>query len=176
MSETGPEKAPERADDTTIAKVKSGIEATRREDYARAIEVFTEAYANGFLRGTADGCSYFGVAVALHAKRYREAIDLCKRSVRLQPSNASHYVNLARVLVAAGNRKKAVEALEQGLGQLPENRAILDFWATIGRRAKPPIPFLPRDNPLNVVLGQARSKTKPAPAEKKNKKKKGDAT
>jgi hypothetical protein len=160
MSEKDTEKQPERADDNTITKVKHGIDATRREDYARAIELFTEAYSNGFLRGTSDGCSYFGVAVALHAKKYREGIDLCKRSIRLQPSNPNHYVNLSRVMVAAGNRKKAVEALEQGLGQLPENKAILEFWATIGRRATPSIPFLGRNNPLNVVLGQVRSKKK----------------
>lgn len=167
MPEKETEKTPEKADDSTITKVKRGIDATRAEDYARAIEVFTDAYSNGFLRGTADGCSYFGVAVALHAKRYREAIDLCKRSIRLQPSNPYHYVNLARVMVAAGNRKKAVEALEQGTGQLPENKIILDFWSTIGRRAKPAIPFLPRDNPLNVVLGQARAKKKKPPSKKK---------
>lgn len=167
MAEKDTEKTPDRADDSTVSKVRKGIEATRAEDYARAIEVFTDAYSNGFLRGTADGCSYFGVAIALYAKRYREAIDLCKRSVRLQPSNPYHYVNLARVMVAAGNRKKAVEALEQGIGQLPENRTILEFWSTIGRRAKPAIPFLPRDNPLNVVLGQARAKKESVPAKKK---------
>ena len=48
-------------------------------------------------------------------KKYKPAIDLCKRAIELQFYNGDHYANLARVYVAAGNRKKAIETVEQGL-------------------------------------------------------------
>lgn len=133
-----------------------GKAAVLAEEYMVALNTFAEIYATGYKEGTAEGLSYYGVAVAMVNKKYKDAIDLCQKAIKLQFLNPHHYVNLARVYIAAGNRKKAVQSLEQGLGVLPGDRVIISFWKQVGIRARPAIPFLSRDNPLNVAIGRAR--------------------
>jgi tetratricopeptide (TPR) repeat protein len=102
-------------------------------------------------------------------KKFKPAIDLCKRAIELQFYNVDHYANLARVYVAAGNRKKAIEAIEQGLKPHPEDETLLEVRRHLGVRAKPPVPFLDRAHPINVTLGQARHAKKVSTKEPKKK-------
>ena len=146
----------------TIKDIDAAVALTKEEDYLHALTRFVEIY------GTKDappiqnpkdasGLSFFGLCVALVQKNYRTGIDLCKRAIDLEFYNGDHYANLARVYLAQGNRKKAVDTAEQGLKLVPEHEALLEVRKELGVRSRPAVPFLDRANPVNVSLGQARS-------------------
>lgn len=141
--------------------IEAAIAATREDDYLRGLTSFMEIYGTEDsppIRTPKDaaGLSYFGLCVALIEKKYKTAIDLCKRAIDLEFYNGSHYANLTRVYVAAGNRKKAVEAAEAGLKIAPENEDLIAARHLIGVRKRPAVPFLDRAHPINVTIGQAR--------------------
>ena len=103
-------------------------------------------------------------------KKFKPAIDLCKRAVELQFYSADHHANLARVYVAAGNRKKALESVEAGLRIHPEDGRLIAVRKSLGIRKRPAVPFLDRSNPINVSLGMARRSKEIADKEAKRKK------
>jgi len=144
-----------------MTTIDEAINAVREDNLLRALTLFLDIY------GTEDappiskpraigGLSYFGLCLALVRKDFKSAIDLCRRAVDLEFYNGDHYANLARVYVAAGNRKKALETVNKGLELIPEHDYLMQVRASLGVRARPAVPFLDRANPINVSLGQAR--------------------
>lgn len=159
----------------TPADVEAAIALTRKEDFLRALTLFMEIY------GTEDsppiqsardasGLSYFGLCLAVMQRKFKVAIDLCRRAMDLEFYNADHFANLARVYMLAGNRRKAIETCEAGFKLAPENDALLQVRKVIGVRARPAVPFLDRSHPINVSLGQARHAKKVAEEEQPKKK------
>lgn len=154
------------------ATIEEAIKCAREEDFLRALTLFLDIYGTDEappIRTPKDasGLSYFGLALALVRKQMKPAIDLCRRAISLEFYNGDHYANLARVYASAGNRRKAVEAAEQGLKLVPEHDYLLQVRTSLGVRSVPALPFLDRSNPINVTLGQARHAKKMAETEKK---------
>ena len=146
----------------TIKDIDAAIALTKEHDYLHALTRFTEIYGTKEAPPIqnpkdASGLSYFGLCLALVQKQYKNGIDLCKRAIDLEFYNGDHYANLARVYLAQGNRKKAVDTAEQGLKLVPEHDELLEVRKELGVRARPPVPFLDRSNLVNVSLGQARA-------------------
>jgi tetratricopeptide (TPR) repeat protein len=158
-----------------LYRIDEAVALTKTEEYLRALTLFLDVYGGEeppspmLSSKTATGLSYFGLCLALVQKKFKPAIDLCKRAIELQFYNVDHYANLARVYVAAGNRKKALETVEQGLKPHPEDEVLLEVRRQLGVRAKPPVPFLDRAHPINVTLGQARHAKKAAEKEPRKK-------
>ena len=154
--------------------LEEAIYNAREEDYLHAYTKFLDIYGTEDsppIRTPKDasGLSYFGLCLALVKKQFKPAIDLCRRAIDLEFYNGDHYANLARVYVAAGNRKKAIETLENGLKLVPEHEYLLEVRKSLGVRARPAVPFLDRSNPINVSLGQARHAKKVSDQETKKK-------
>ncbi len=154
------------------------IELTREEEYLRALTIFLDAYGAEDASSplilsktakSASGLSYFGLCLMLVQKKTKQAIDLCKRAIELEFYDGNHYANLARVYVAAGNRKKALETVQQAMKDHREDAALLQVRRELGVRSSPPVPFLDRSNPINVTLGQSRHAKKVAQREGKKK-------
>jgi tetratricopeptide (TPR) repeat protein len=158
-----------------LKRIDDAVALTKNEEYLRALTLFLDVYGGEeppspmLSSKTATGLSYFGLCLAIIQKKFKPAIDLCKRAIELQFYNVDHYANLARVYVAAGNRKKAIETVEQGLKPHPEDEVLLEVRRQLGVRAKPPVPFLDRAHPINVTLGQARHAKKASTKEPKKK-------
>ena len=144
-----------------IRRIDEAVLMTDRGEYLQALTAFLEIY------GTEDspplnsakaaaGLSYFGLCLALVQKKYKAAADLCKRAMDLEFYNGDHYANLARVYMAAGQRRKAIETAEAGLKVVPEHEELMKVRHDLGVRARPAVPFLDRDHPINVSIGQAR--------------------
>jgi tetratricopeptide (TPR) repeat protein len=155
--------------------LEEAILAAREEDFLRALTLFIDIYGTEDsppMRTPKDasGLSFFGLALALMQKKFKPAIDLCRRAIDLEFYNGDHYANLARVYVAAGNRKKAVETAEQGLKLVHSHDYLEAVRRTLGVRSRPAVPFLDRTNPINVSLGQARHAKKVSDAEQKRRK------
>ena len=161
-----------------IKQIDDAVELTRREEYLKALTRFLEIYGGEeplppmMSAKTANGLSYFGLCLALVQKKFKPAIELCKRAIELQFYNGEHYANLTRVYMAAGHRKKAIETAEAGLKLLPEDDSLLDARRELGVRARPLVPFLDRSNPINVTLGQSRHAKKVSDTEKQPRKRK----
>src|SRR5688500_8453731 len=151
----------------TKSNVDQAIEDVGEEDYLHALTKFLDIYGTENsppIRTPKDaaGLSYFGLALALVRKDYKMAIDLCRRAIGLEFYNGDHYANLSRVYTAAGNRKKAIETVQNGLKLVPEHEYLMEVRKSFGIRARPAVPFLDRTNPINVSLGQARHAKKVA--------------
>jgi tetratricopeptide (TPR) repeat protein len=137
------------------------IEATKGEDFLRALTLFIDVYGISDTPPlqspkAATGLSYFGLCLALVQRKFKVAADLCKRAIDLEFYNGDHYVNLTRVYVAAGHQRKALDTAESGLKVAPEHDGLLEVRSQLGVRARPAVPFLDRSHPLNVTLGQKR--------------------
>jgi tetratricopeptide (TPR) repeat protein len=158
----------------TMNKIDEAIQLSRRGEFLQAFTTFLEIYGTETApplnnpKGAA-GLSYFGLCMALVQKKYRPAIELCRRALDLEFYNGDHYVNLARVYLAAGQRKKALEIAESGLKLLPDHEGLQRVRRTLGVRSRPPVPFLNRSHPINISLGQARHAKKESEQEKRKK-------
>jgi tetratricopeptide (TPR) repeat protein len=156
-----------------LKRIDEAIDLTKHEEYLAALTLFLDVYGGEeppspmLSARTATGLSYFGLCLALVEKRIKPAIDLCKRAIELQFYNVDHFANLARVYTAAGNRKKAIETIEQGSKSHPDDESLLAVRRELGIRSRPPVPFLERSNPINVTLGQKRHAKKVAAKERK---------
>jgi tetratricopeptide (TPR) repeat protein len=157
------------------SKLERAIDLTKDEEYLSALTVFLDVFGTEDApplnnAKAASSLSYFGLCLALVSRKYKNAIDLCKRAIDLEFYHGEHYANLTRVYVAAGNRKKAIETAEAGLKVAPEDDDLLRARKELGIRARPAVPFLDRSNPINVSLGQARHAKKLAESTTKRKK------
>ena len=155
-------------------KLEEAIRAAREEDFLLALTMFLDVYVSEdspriTTPKDATGLSFFGLALALVRKDIKTAIDLCRRAIDFEFYNGDHYANLARVYSAAGHRKKAIDTAEQGLKHAPEHEYLVHVRKSFGVRAAPYVPFLTRQNPINVSLGQSRHAKKIAEKEKKRK-------
>lgn len=158
-----------------LKRIDTAVGLTKNEEYLRALTLFLDVYGGEdppspmLSSKTATGLSHFGLCLALVQKKFKPAIDLCKRAIELQFYNVDHYANLARVYVAAGNRKKAIEIVEQGLKAHAEDETLMEVRRELGVRARPPVPFLDRAHPINITLGQARHAKRVSAKEPKKK-------
>lgn len=84
---------------------------------------------------------------------YKSAANLCHEAIKKDPKNPEHYYRQGRILLLAGRKKDAVWVLRMGLRH-GRHREIIETLASMGIRRPPPIPFLPRSNPLNKYLGK----------------------
>ena len=160
----------------TAENIDAAIALTRRGDYLNALTVFRDIYESEDappIKNAKDakGLSYFGLCLALVQKKYKAAMELCKRAIDLEFYNGDHHANLVRVYIARGDRKKAVDTAEAGLRMLPDHEGLVEVRKELGIRARPAVPFLDRSNPVNVSLGQARHAAKSAGEGKGRKKK-----
>ncbi|NOZ94013.1 MAG: hypothetical protein GXP47_04630 [Acidobacteria bacterium] len=143
-------------------KIAEAIELTRNERYEDAIAIFEDnlpAIMSGNIkdkRVAAGAVSYYGVCLAKLRHKYAEAVQYCNVSIKANIFDPDHRYNLAMVYLERDDRKAAVEALSSGLRLNPKHPRINRMFDEIGRRQKPAIPFLPRNNPVNVWLGKRR--------------------
>ena len=160
---------------TTMQKrINEAIHLTKQAEYLEALTLFLDIYGSEEAppvqdAKTASGLSYFGLSLALVQKKYRLAVDLCRRALDLEFYNGDHYANLAHVYMISGQRKKAYETVQTGLRLLPDHEGLQRARRQLGVRSRPAVPFLDRSHPINVTLGQARQQKKVVVAEKRKK-------
>lgn len=111
--------------------------------------------------------SYYGYLKAIVEKKYDEGIKICKKVLEkidheITPEEkslyAAFYLNLGKAYLAAGQRKSAMDAFNDGLKVDNDNHDILWETKKLGSRKKPVVPFLSRGNPINKYIGLLISK------------------
>ena len=96
--------------------------------------------------------SYVGYCIAKGRGEFRTGVDLCQMALEMEPENPVHNLNLGKVYLASGNKKKAQLAFRDGLAK-GGNEEILRMLVEFGMRNAPVFTSLPRSNPLNKFLG-----------------------
>ncbi len=104
--------------------------------------------------------SYYGLCLGLAKKRHEDAIKMCESALQLELYNPDLHWNLGRVLYNAGRRRDAYRVFVQGVRQQPGHRGLVSDIKRMGLRKKAVLPFLRRNNPLNVVLGRMRAEAR----------------
>jgi hypothetical protein len=108
--------------------------------------------------------SFYGSLQAIVDKKHRSGVDNCTKAIAIVQKSAGTvgremlfpvlYLNLGKAYVAAGRKKNAVTAFNQGLHYDPEHAAIRKELNKLGERKKPRVSFLDRSNPINVYIGK----------------------
>lgn len=140
-------------------------EALKLHRYAEATEFFAE-YCDRLRKLSAvippGILASYGLALG-HTRRLKEGIQICQEAHSLDRRNAHIAKSLAELYLLAGSRRKALDAIERGLRHSPDYPGLLQLRQEIGVRQSAPIPFLSRENPLNVRLGKILNKLKAKP-------------
>ncbi|PLY12534.1 MAG: hypothetical protein C0624_00655 [Desulfuromonas sp.] len=96
--------------------------------------------------------SYYAYVIARERGEFNKALTLCRESIREDPQNNTHYLNLGRVFLAAGRRDQAIKTFRKGL-KLGHNAKIKRHLDQLGARRPEIFPALSRNNPLNKYFG-----------------------
>jgi len=108
--------------------------------------------------------SFYGSLQAIVDRKHRSGVDNCTKAIAMVQKSAGTmgkemlfpvlYLNLGRAYIAAGRKKNAVIAFNQGLHYDPRHAAITKELRKLGMREKPLVSFLGRSNPVNKYLGK----------------------
>lgn len=128
----------------------------RAGDHAAAIRRFEEVYKSKDLPKPVSGLSYYGYCLSKVRKQHRQAIEMCEHAVQERPDDPANWINLVEVLMMANRRVKAVNTIDDAVRRFPKTKLLQDLRARIGMRRPPVIPFLHRNNVINMILGHMR--------------------
>jgi len=130
----------------------AGIFLVKRDRVKEALSAFRQALE--IKKDEPRYLSYFGYCLAKAEGRTKEGAALCERAVQKEFYRVELFINLGRVYLLAGNRKKAHMAFRKGLALDRENREIRGELDRMGIRRPPVLPFLDRKNPVNKLAGK----------------------
>jgi len=142
------------------ALAQKAVAACRKGKYKEALDDLEEVLAAYKDTGKIPArlLSYYGVCLAEVKGKVADGLEFCKTSISKDRFHADHYANLARVYIVGKARKKAIDALKKASTFDGDNTLAGDLWKEIGKRKSPPVGFLRRDHPLNVIIGRVRRK------------------
>ena len=137
-----------------LEEINEGIKEAKRGNTQLGIKLLQDSAC---FNNVPEAKAWFGYCLAYEKKDFRTGINLCREVLSKNPELAEGYHALGRIYLHSGNRKQAVEILERGL-KWNQNQEIQNLLRSIGIRRRPLIPFLHRDNTLNVSLGRCLAK------------------
>ncbi len=140
---------------------RKGVQALDKGHYLESLALFESALnleeRAGNQAPRMKYLSYYGLSLSLAVGRTQEAIEMCERVLSVEFYNPDLYLNLARVYLSAGERRRAYRTLCQGLRLEAGHPGLIAEVRGMGIRRRPPIPFLSRSNPLNRVFARISS-------------------
>ncbi len=134
---------------------KKGVEFLESMEYKNAEDYFKNAY--NINPDKPKYLSYYGLSIALAGGNPRVGIELCNRAINMDCMNSDFYLNLGKIYALTKHRKEAIMTLKHGLSLNKDNTNIIKELDRIGLRAKSVLPFLSRNNYLNIHLGRVKS-------------------
>ena len=131
---------------------KAGLFLLKRDKVKEALAAFKRAFK---IKGSEPRyMSYLGLCLAIAEGKSREAVTLCEKAVQMEFFRSELFLNLGRVYLISGNRKKAHMAFRKGLALDRENRNLRTELEKMGIRKPPVFPFLERKHPINKLAGK----------------------
>jgi tetratricopeptide (TPR) repeat protein len=142
---------------------KKGLVALVEDSPDKAAALFESAIRHERQRGCEEPqmryLSYYGLSVARARGVSRDAIRACRTAAQKDFFNPDLQLNLGRVYLLAGRITPALAAFERGLNLCPDHPALRSEMNRIDRRRNPIVRSLPRNHPLNLMLGRLRART-----------------
>lgn len=102
--------------------------------------------------------SWYGFLLGTIGRRPADGLAICRAAAANNFWEPRAYELLAKLELAIGNRRQALETAERGLAVAPEDQELSAFRQSLGVRKAPPFPFLGRQHPLNRWIGRLRTK------------------
>ena len=138
----------------TEKEYKLGQEELRLQNYSQALDHFSFLLA---LSSPSDPMypmyqSYQGLCQVLVGEE--EGILLCRQSAKSISSSIEIKCNLALAELQLNKRHKAISIVESGLKLDPSNKHLKKLHSRLETRRKPFLPFVSRDNVINVAVGK----------------------
>jgi len=136
---------------------RKGLLALEERRYLEALAFFESALnleeKSGNTAPRMKYLSYYGLSLSLAAGRTQEAVEMCERALSVEFYNPDLYLNVAKVYMAAGQRRRAHKALCQGLRIEKGHQGLITEIRRMGLRRRPLFSFLPRNHVLNRFTG-----------------------
>lgn len=142
--------------------LEAGRESLKLEQWERAKTFLTEYFDRHLARGEsvpASGLASFALSLG-HTRELRRGVELCKRAQIAEPRNPYIYWCMANLHLLGRSRKDAIDTVERGLRAAPDNFILVRLRKKLGVRQPPPLPFLHRNNGLNIKLGRLMRRLK----------------
>ncbi len=144
----------ERLSENALGK---GLDAVSRGDFLEALAFFEASI--DLTRGASAlppmRClSYYGLCLAMASNRLKEAREICERAVQTEFYNPELYLNLGKVYVRCGDRRRAFSTFVRGLQLNRRHMGLIRQIRNLGFRRRPVLRFLKRAHPLNRLLGR----------------------
>jgi predicted Zn-dependent protease len=142
------------AETTAITSFKEGVELLKGGYPQKALPLLRRSVeaesANPYY------LSFLGLAIARAEKKYSEATKLCETALQLKKKELQLHLNLAEVYISSGQRENAISTLDHARESFGPNARLMKARSRIEKRRAPILPFLARQNPLNIKLGKLR--------------------
>lgn len=139
---------------------KMGKERLKEDRLIDACKLFKRAYKAD--PENPEYMSYCGLTSATGFGEIKYGLELCTRAIKYECNIPEFYINLAKVYIAAGNKKGAIMALTKGaryeIGSDTLHRMLIDM----GVRKQSILPFVKRSSLLNKGLGILFRRTLPS--------------
>ena len=140
------------ADSDAEELFKAGLFLLKRDKVREALSAFKRALN---IKGNEPKyMSYTGLCLALAEGKTRESVVLCEKAVSMEFYRSELFLNLGRVYIVMGNKKKAHMAFRKGMALDRDNRSLRVELEKMGYRKPPVFPFLDRQHPINMVAGK----------------------
>jgi tetratricopeptide (TPR) repeat protein len=121
---------------------------TRQDDFPQAIDILKDAIkANP---NNAEPYSQLAFIYAKYLKKTDQAVDYANRAIMLNPRDIEAYQRLCEIELAAGEEKKAIQALDRATKVHSDDAA---FWTRLGKLYAS-ILFKPDSQPKGDELGR----------------------
>lgn len=136
--------------------IRIGRESLRSLRFEKAHEVFGVYAERASVEGRAIPAGIlanYALTVG-HCKSLKEGLLLCQAAVKSDRHAPEVYSCLAQLYLLANARKQAWEAVRHGLSYGPTHAELRRLEGEMGVRGRPLVPFLHRDNPINIRLGR----------------------
>lgn len=147
-------------DDELTTAAYEGINLCRRGSWSQGLTHLTRVAKEKHPDTKLPGLfySYLGYGIALCEQRVREGLELCEKAVKAGFYEPENFLNISRIHLLRKNRRAAVKWLHKGLKVDPNHKGLICLQNEMGFRRRPMLPFLSRDNAINIMLGKARYK------------------
>ena len=129
--------------------IEKGITAINQGKSDIALAYFNRAAT---IAKTPTVCSYLAYCLASAKGRVNTAGKICQDAIQRDPRNSTHYLNLGRILLLAGDKQQAIKVFRHGL-KLSKDRQIITELRSLGLRQDAIIKSLNRRHPLNKYSG-----------------------
>jgi len=97
--------------------------------------------------------SLLGLLIARERGQLKRGLELAHQAVERGERDPDLCLNLASIYVKAERRDEAVRWIDAGLERAPAHEGLRDTRKKLGVRRPPVLRFLPRNHPVNKMLG-----------------------